>query len=784
MATQSSTPVERIAVVGNYVPRRCGIATFTTDLCEALAARYPKTTCVALAVNDRSEGYAYPDRVRFELRQDDLNTYRSAADFLNINGMGLVCLQHEYGIFGGPAGSHVLALLRELRTPIVTTLHTVLQEPSQDQRAVLKEVCDLSDRVVVMSERGVGFLTDVYDVPEDKINLIPHGIPDVPFVDPNFYKDKFGVEGRRVILTFGLLSPNKGVEYVIEAMPAILRRYPDTVYIVVGATHPHIQRDQGELYRLSLERLAQERGVAENLLFFNRFVELDELIEFIGCADFCITPYLNPKQITSGPLSIAVGSGKAVVSTPFWHAEELLADGRGVLVPFRDSDAIADAVLGLLERSAERHAMRKRAYNVGRKMIWPVVAGRYMESFLAAHRQRGRRPRAMLAARTVAQRPGELPLLRLDHLRRLTDDTGLLQHARFNIPNYREGYTTDDNARALVLTALLRRLGKNHAQSTANLATRYLAFLCHAFDPATRRFRNFMGYDRNWLERFGSEDSHGRAIMGLGAAVARFDDPGLHGLASQLFESALPPARSFTSPRSCAFCLLGLGDYLARFPGDSLARHIRLTLAEQLLDLHRSSSSPDWPWFEDRLTYCNATLPHALLVAGRAMRRDDMIDAALEALQWLVDVQRPDGGNLVPIGTNGFYQRGGERARFDQQPVEAHATVSACLEAHRATGEPAWKDQARQAFDWFIGENDLGVPPYDPGSGGCRDGLHPDRPNENQGAESTLAFLLSLVEMRLAESLLQPDETDESEPCPLVKTIESRSSIATPGIPS
>jgi len=764
-ATKPILP-KRIAFIGNYVPRQCGIATFTTDLCEAVAAESPETACFALPVNDADATYAYPPRVRFELEESDLASYRRAADFLNINNVDLVCLQHEFGIFGGPAGSHILGLLRDLRMAVVTTLHTVLREPDAQQRKVMDRLARLSDRLIVMSQRGAEYLRTVYAIPDSKIDVIPHGIPDVPFVDPNFHKDRFGVEGKLVLLSFGLLSPNKGIEYVIEALPAIRKRHPEVIYIVLGATHPHVKQHDGESYRLSLERLARTRGVEGNVLFYDRFVSLEELVEFIGAADIYITPYLNPAQITSGTLAYTVGAGKAVISTPYWYAEELLAEGRGLLVPFADAAAIADRVAEVLDNEAERHAMRKRAYMLGRDMIWPVVARRYLESFTRAQQERTRRPRPALAVQTLDKRAPELPLLNLNHLRRMTDDTGMIQHASYTIPNYREGYSSDDIARALIVAVFLEEDGEDdYAGEAAALATRHLAFLWNAFNPANNRFRNFLSYDRRWLEEAGSEDSHGRALWGLGTVIGRTEHPGLRGAADQLFEAALPALEAFISPRAWAFSLLGIQEYLLRFSGDRVAQNLRKELAERLLESFRRCRGPGWPWFEDKLSYCNAVLPHALLLCGHALARDDMKDVALQALVWLADQQRSVQGHFVPVGSNGFYPRGGERARFDQQPVEAQAMVSACLAAQKVTGQVCWGQEAQRAFDWFLGRNDLRLPVYDAATGGCRDGMHPDRTNQNQGAESTLAFIHSLLEIRLAE---HADATVDQLPVPKV----------------
>jgi glycosyltransferase involved in cell wall biosynthesis len=752
------SPIHRIAFVGNYMPRQCGIATFTTDLCEAIAAEQSETSCIAVPVNDVEGGYAYPSRVRFELTEKDIDSYRRAADFLNINNVDLTCLQFEYGIFGGRAGSHILTLLRELRMPIVTTLHTILREPDAHQRRVLEEVAGLSDRLVVMSKRGAEFLDKVYRVPPDKIDLIPHGIPDLPFVDPGFHKDLFGVEGKLVLLSFGLLSPNKGIENVIAALPAVVARYPNVVYIILGATHPNVKRRDGETYRLSLQWLAQEKGVEGQVIFYNRFVTLEELVEFIGAADIYITPYLNPAQIVSGTLAYTLGAGKAVISTPYWYAEEMLADERGALVPFRDPAALAEQVIALLDNEAKRHAMRKRAYLFGREMIWPRIARQYMASFERARAERRHFTPAGPAVKPLDKRPAELPPIKLDHLRRMTDGTGMLQHALFAVPNYREGYTTDDNARALMVSALLEELGNPEA---FDLASRYLAFVWYAFNLETKRFRNFMDYHRQWLEERGSDDSHGRTLWALGTLLGRSNMPALQSMAGRLFEQALPAIVDTTSPRAWAFALIGIHEYLRRFDGDRRASQVREQLAGRLLALYQRHSSDDWRWYEESLTYCNAALPHALLMCGQWIPNHAMTDAGLESLGWLCDLQRADsnGGHFVPIGSNGFYHRGGERARFDQQPVEAQAIVSACLEAQRITGDKLWQKEARRAFDWFLGRNDLNLPIYDPTTGGCRDGLHPDRPNENQGAESSLAFLQAALELRLAETVVLSGET-------------------------
>jgi glycosyltransferase involved in cell wall biosynthesis len=745
--------IRKIAFLGDYLPRKCGIATFTTDLRCAVAKEFPATQCLVVPVNDLAGGYDYPPEVRFEIAEQDLPSYLRAADFLNITDVDVICVEHEFGIFGGPAGSHVLALLRELRMPIITTLHTVLREPNAEQQRVMRELIRLSTRLVVMAERGRELLREVYRAPAAKIDLIPHGIPDMPFADPNYFKDEFGVAGKQVLLTFGLLSPNKGIEYALRALPDIIREFPNVVYIVLGQTHPNLLREEGEAYRLSLERLAKDLGVQKHVVFFNRFVELEELMRFIGAADIYLTPYLTEAQITSGTLAYAFGTGNAVVSTPYWHAAELLTTDRGKLVPFRDAAAIAGAVRELLHDEPLRHLMRKNAYKLGRDMVWNRVAQLYMKSFEQARQDHSFVGRRSSPIKTLDEQPGQLPDLKLDHLFRMSDSTGIFQHASFTVPNFHEGYCTDDNARALVLAVMLQKLGHDSPRLSARAAT-YAAFLNHAFDRQRGRFRNFMSFDRRWLEDVGSEDCQGHALWALGLCVAQAGQGSFQMLAAQLFEQALPVAAEFASPRAWAFTLIGIDEYLRRLSGDRRANQIRELLTAKLMQRYADAAKDEWHWFEEVVSYANAKLSHAMILSGRCMNHRTMLELGLKTLRWLVKVQTSTAGSFRPIGSNGFYPRGGERALFDQQPIEAQATVSACIEAYHATADMVWVAEARRAFEWFLGRNDLGLALYDAGTGGCRDGLHVDRVSENQGAESTLAFLLALAEMQALHNTL------------------------------
>jgi glycosyltransferase involved in cell wall biosynthesis len=742
--------IRTVAFVGDYFPRKCGIATFTQDLFRGICEQYPGVESCVVPVDDIEGGYDYPGEVRFQIAEQDFDSYLRAADFLNFSNADIVSLQHEYGIYGGVSGSHVLGLLRDLRMPVVTTLHTVLAKPNLDQRRVTEQLADVSARLIVMTEKGKALLQSVYGIAEGKIAVIAHGIPDMPFVDPNFLKDKFGVAGKHVALTFGLLAPNKGIEYALRAIPAVLREFPNFVYIVLGATHPNLLRAKGEAYRLSLERLAGDLGIKRSVIFYNRFVELRELSEFLGASDLYLTPYLNPEQITSGTLAYAFGCGKAVISTPYWHAEELLADGRGVLVPFADSDAIAREIIALLADETRRHAMRKQAYKLGREMTWSNVAHLYMDTFQRARFSLVDTPGRRYIVPTLEERSLELPALRLDHLLNMTDSTGIFQHANITIPNFEHGYCTDDNVRALILTVLLEELG-NESRRVLQVATTYAAFVNAAYDEQAGRFRNFMTLDRRWIDEPGSDDCFGRALWALGTCVGRSRRADFQYWSVEIFNRALPSIVEVSSPRALAFALLGIHEYFRRLSGDRRVDQVREALVARLMDLYDRTATNDWPWFEEVVSYDNARLSQAMIVSGDDAGNERVRSIGLKTLKWLLEIQRSQHGHLRPVGSNGFYPRGGKCAQFDQQPVEAQATVSACIAASNVTGDPAWLVEARLAFDWFLGHNDLGLDVYDAGTGGCRDGLHPDRVNQNQGAESTLAFQIALAELQLTD---------------------------------
>lgn len=719
----------RIVFIGNALPRRCGIATFTTDLELAMRQQDDVGETAIVAMCDGAAPFAYAEPVRLSIAQDEPGAYLDAAEYINAAGFDVVSLQHEFGIFGGEAGNYVLGLIAALRVPLVTTLHTVLDQPSEAQHAVMMALLAASARVIVMARKARTILIERYGADPARIAVIPHGIPDLPLADTQDAKRRLGFADRQVILTFGLLSPNKGIEVMIEGMPMVLSAAPDAVYVVMGATHPALLRAEGEAYRESLMARVHALGLDGHVVFINRFVDRPELLDYIAMCDVYVTPYLLEAQMTSGTLAYSHGLGRPVISTPYWHAAELLGDGSGVLVPFRDPVRLGAAVASLLTDEAGRIAMGRAASIAGRLVTWKKTALAYRAAFAGACA--GAQPQ-----------PAALPL---GHFAAMCDDTGLFQHAVGGIPDRQHGYCIDDNARALLLT---------NALSSAQLADlptiqplRFAAFIQHGWNPDRGRFRNFMGFDRRWLEEVGSEDSHGRTLWALGVTAAENPDTELAQWAANLFAWALEAVEGFTSPRAWAFTLLGLHGYSAKRPFDRKANHIGLVLAERLQELLLMCSRDDWTWFESRLTYDNARLCEALIVTGRDARLPDIVTAGLSALRWLIARQTAPGGHFRPVGSDGFLLASREPQQFDQQPLEACATVAACLAASSVEAGPFWQAEAARAFAWFAGANDLGTALVDEGTGSCRDGLHRNRANENRGAESLLSYLMALTDM-------------------------------------
>lgn len=755
----------KVAFIATYPPRQCGIATFTADLFNGLKALYSEDKqngsqgyLQVIALNNNSIEYNYGDEVSFKIRAQYQGDYRQAADFINLSPADVVCLQHEFGIFGGEDGNYIIPLLGALKKPAVTTLHTVLEKPTAGQQKTLKQICDRSTLVVVLAQKAVSLLMDIYRIPKEKIVKIHHGTPDLPFLDTFYYKEQFQAEGKKVLLTFGLLSPNKGIEYVISALPEVVREFPDTLYFVLGATHPEVKRKHGEEYRHWLEKMVKDKGLENNVVFYNQYVTMERLLQFIKATDIYLNPYVNKEQISSGTLAYALACGKAIVSTPYWYAEELLADKRGCLVPFRDSKVISEALIGLLKNDTRLDRMRKSSYEFGRQMVWRKVAMAYTRTF----------EQALLNYMSTKTRPIRkesvdegLPDINLTHLSTLTDDTGLFQHAIYSIPNRFHGYCADDNARALIVAIMNWQLFKD--ESIIPLIHVYLSFLNYAFNRQNQRVRNFMSYNRQWLEEVGSEDSHGRTIWALGYTLAYPPGDAVLGLASRLFKQALGVTLSFTSPRAWAYTILGSLYYLKHFNGATEARRVIEKLSQKLLGLFQTKAQEGWFWCEEIVTYDNARLPQALIAAGDYLDDEKMVATGLKALNWLINIQTdPVKKHLSLIGNNGWYRYGGEKARFDQQPLEAAALVAACYQAYLATKDTRWRKYMEWAFSWFFGNNDINQVIYDFTAGGCYDGLQPGGVNQNQGGESTVSLLLALHQMQQFASYRAVEEVEKS----------------------
>jgi glycosyltransferase involved in cell wall biosynthesis len=739
------SPPRRVAFIGNSLPRRCGIATFTTHLQLAVAASQAAPETVIVAMNDEGHDYDYPASVGLPVRAESLEDYHLAARFLNAGQYDVVCLQHEFGIFGGAAGAHLLTLLSQLTMPVVTTLHTILADPSAVQRRVLGEIVDVSTTMIVMAEKGRELLQTVYGVPLAKIRVIPHGIPDCACVDSSASKLARGFVGRAVILTFGLISPNKGIEIMIEAMPEILRSRPDAVYVVLGATHPNLVRREGEAYRDRLRARTRQLGIEAHVVFLDQFVDQATLVDFISMCDVYVTPYLNEAQMTSGTLAYSFGVGKAVVSTPYWHARELLAEGRGILVPFGDSGATGREIAALLIDDGRRQRLGREAYAYSRAMTWPHVAERYMEEFARAIERQRSSPRRLGPA--AASESGQIvPDMCLTHFLSMCDDTGLIQHAVRSVPDRSHGYCVDDNARALLLACALNAPGEERLSE--GLTVRIAAFVQHAWNPSTRRFRNFMSFERRWLEDRGSEDSHGRTLWALGECARNDARASRRIWASALFAEAAPAVADFHSPRAWAFTLLGLEALRIADSADARTVELQHLLAGRLLGLLAQVETPEWLWFEDGLAYDNARLPQALIATGTSTGRQSYLVAGLRSLRWLMTVQTAPSGVFRPVGSQSFGEQRQPPRPFDQQPLEAAATIAACLAAWRADGDPKWHADAVRAFAWFLGRNDLSTSLIDLETGSCCDGLHPGRPNENRGGESVVSYLLGLAQIR------------------------------------
>lgn len=736
-----------IAFLGNYLPRRCGIATFTTDLAESVTKEMgDKKDIFTIAMTNIPEGYKYPDRVKFEIRQNIIKDYEQAADFINTSKVDCLCIQHEFGIFGGQWGDYLNSLLKNINVPVVTTLHTVLETYQPAQEQVLKEIITHSDKIIVLSKKAINMLkTTFLDTPKNKIVYIPHGIPDLPFVDSNYYKDQFDLAGKTIIFTFGLLGPGKGIEYMIQAMPKIIEKYPDIVYIVLGVTHPDIFEKYGEEYRLRLLRQIKELGLTGHVQLHDKFVSIDELKEYLCASDFYAIPYLNKEQIISGTMAYAMGAGKAVISTGSWCAEEMLSKGRGKIIPFKDPDSFVAAIDELMKNKIEFHRMRKRGYQFGRDMVWSKVAKEYVELFEEVEKDRKKFGKKELRGRKTILSTIEFPTPKLDHIKILTDDFAMFQHAMFTIPNYQEGYCVDDNARACVVALKYYKLFKDH--SALALLRKYLAFLIYA-QMDNGRFRNFYDITKKPLDEGGSDDCQGRALWGLGYVVANAPDF-FWITAKACFDKAVTITENLNL-RGSAYSIMGIYYYLKRYPGALQMRSILEKLANKVADHFNCAGTDKWKWFEKTITYSNGLIPLSMWISYDILKEEKYRKIAETTTDFLIEKCLKAGrtDHISLVGCHGWMEENdAEKPDFDQQPLDAMYLVELCRFAYNITENPRYLNIMSLSFNWFMGVNDLDTPLYDLVTGGCYDGLTPDGPNLNQGAESTLSAVLSLLSL-------------------------------------
>lgn len=726
--------IDHLALIGNFLPRKCGLATFTTDTFNAFKARFPETRVDVYAMDDHPGSIVYPADVTGTIPQHDRAAYLDTARAIEASGAQAIWVQHEYGIYGGAAGEHLIALLDRTTLPVIATLHTILETPSADERRVMEALLRRAARVIVMAEKGREILRRVHGVDDRKLVMIPHGVPDRAFAPTARFKPRFGWEGRQVVLTFGLLAPSKGIETVIRAMPAVAARHPDALYVVLGATHPNLVAHEGEAYRDRLHALAAELGVERNVQFVDSFVEQDELLDYLQAADIYATPYPGAAQITSGTLSNAVAMGKPVVSTPYVHATEILADDHGVLVGFGDSDAFAREIGALLDCEVHRGELAARAYARGRTMIWERTAEAAMRELVAV---RNVRPRSIAPDRPQAMEP-LTPDFRA--VERMSDATGMLQHSIYAVPDRRHGYCIDDNARALIL---MHRIDPLEGDDRDKWTSVYAAFVQFAWNADKRRFRNFMNFDRSWCEDQGSEDSNGRALWALGVTAAEARDRKYRDWGRILFDETVAISFEFGSPRAMGFAMLGAAAMLDAHPGHAASIQVLERFGAELVTLLEEARRPEWEWFEIVLAYDNARLPEALIRAGKALGREDFIACGLSTLDWIVAQQTSPEGKFRAVGSESFGRAYAAPMQFDQQPLEAQATIDACVAAYDATGDQRWADEAQRAYRWYLGQNDLSLPLASAQDGGCFDGLTPSGLNRNQGAESILALQLA-----------------------------------------
>lgn len=733
----------KIAYISTYPPRECGIATFNQNLMRAINANFPERKSpleggfvVALNDSENLPEYEYPEEVKYIIRQNHQKDYIRAANYINTSSADVCIMEHEFGIYGGESGIYILPLINRLEKPLISILHTILKDPSYVQRIIIREIAEQSSKIIVMSKRAVEFLTTIYDIPADKIQIIEHGVPDVEAPVDNPIKNLSQFKNHRVLLTFGLISRNKGLETVVHALPKIVEKHPDVMYVVLGNTHPGVIKNSGEEYRDHLKSLAAQLGVSKNLSFINKFVTEEELVDYLTACEIYVTPYLNEAQITSGTLSYAVGAGAAVVSTPYWHAQELLDHNRGRLFDFKDTEALTDIINELLDQDRLLNELKENAYEYGLHLRWPVVGAEFIRVAQESCRTHDFSDKIL---RNSIVDPEILPKFSLTHVIRLTDDTGIVQHAKYGIPNLKEGYCLDDNARALIMALMAYQ--RNKSKEAFELLPVYLSYI-HYMQTDDGNFRNFLSFNRQYLDEVGSEDSFGRTIWALGHLISCAASNSYREFALEIFLKSFPHFKALKHLRGMANTIIGVSLYLQVFPTDEGMVKELAVLTQPLIDSYERNKAEDWDWFEEKMTYDNAILPLALLHSAEITGNEKAKKIAMTTMAFL-DKLTLSNGYLSPVGNDGWYYKGGKFPAFDQQAIETMAMVLMHFQAYQIFREPEYIEKMFLSYKWFLGENTLRAPLYDHETKGCCDGLLPTGINRNQGAESTLAYLIS-----------------------------------------
>ena len=737
----------KIALIGTYPPRKCGIGTFTNNLLKAIAANteHDDLASVAqvIAIDRNEQDLDYPEEVKLTIRQNRQRDYVTAAKQINYSDADVCILEHEFGIFGGDDGVYILSLIHRLELPLIVTLHTVLNDPSYTQRSIIEDIGNRAARIVVMSKRAVDFLTDIYHIPREKIDYIEHGVPDFDKVSSADVKKKFNFEDRKVLLTFGLISRNKGIETVINALPDVVRKYPELLYIISGKTHPEVIKHSGEEYRSFLQRLVKEHGIEKNVFFNNAFLSEEKLFEYLSASDIYITPYLNEAQITSGTLSYAVGVGSAVVSTPYWHAQEILDEGRGRLFGFKDSAQLSKVILELLDDKKNIPDLKERAYEYGKKLRWPKIGRQYISlaEYLVDSWARDHE---------IKKLPIQIPMLpvyNLAHVKRLTDDTGIVQHAKYGIPNLKEGYCLDDNARALLMALMAYRQSKD--KEAPELITIYLSFI-HYLQRENGNFGNFLSFSRQFLDEYGSEDSFGRTIWALGYLISNAPNDAFKQIGREIYSRSIQYFDKLESLRGISNTIIGIAYYLKDAQGDESQLQLLLNLTSKLVNAYQANRDENWHWFENTMSYDNGILALAMYHAAEITNDDELLKIANESLEFLEKVSWSHG-NFAPVGNQGWYQKGSDIPEYDQQSIDVMAMVLLYHQAYQVTKKKEYIDKLFSSYLWFLGENSLRLPLYDHETCGSCDGLESTGVNRNQGAESTLAYWISHLTVLAAQ---------------------------------